>query len=115
MDLGLGTRLATPRKTVIREKEKRDIEAKVLSATTVKSKDTGRGNAQKKLWCARNRGTGRHRRRRGGRPTMYKKGKVEGQKVTYILLETGCSRTMVRRNLVATETVHHHHHLLLTY
>ena len=44
------------------------------------------------------------RRRAGGRP-MYKAGKVEGQEVTDILLDTGCSRTMVRRNLVAMEKV----------
>ncbi|KAL5496441.1 hypothetical protein EMCRGX_G012724 [Ephydatia muelleri] len=43
-------------------------------------------------------------RRKGGKP-MYKTGKVEGQKVTDILLDTGCSRTMVRRNLVAIEKV----------
>ena len=43
-------------------------------------------------------------RRKGGRP-MYKTGKVEGQKVTDILLDTGCSRTMVRRNLVAMEKI----------
>ena len=43
-------------------------------------------------------------RRKGGRP-MYKTGKVEGQKVTDILLDTGCSRTMVRRNLVAMENI----------
>ena len=36
---------------------------------------------------------------------MYKAGKVEGQEVTDILLDTGCSRTMVRRNLVAMEKV----------
>eukprot|EP00731_Ephydatia_muelleri_P034075 Em0046g18a len=36
---------------------------------------------------------------------MYKTGKVEGQKVTDILLDTGCSRTMVRRNLVAMEKI----------
>ena len=36
---------------------------------------------------------------------MYKAGKVEGQEVTNILLDTGCSRTMVRRNLVAMEKV----------
>ena len=36
---------------------------------------------------------------------MYKTGKVEGQKVTDIHLDTGCSRTMVRRNLVAMEKV----------
>ena len=33
------------------------------------------------------------RRRAGGRP-MYKAGKVEGQEITDILLDTGCSRTM---------------------
>ena len=44
------------------------------------------------------------RRRAGGRP-MYKAGKVEGQEVTDILLDTGCSRTMVHRNLVAMEKV----------
>ena len=43
-----------PRKTAIREKEKKVNEAEVLSVTTVKSKDTCRGNAQKKVWCARN-------------------------------------------------------------
>eukprot|EP00731_Ephydatia_muelleri_P023209 Em0015g792a len=36
---------------------------------------------------------------------MYKTGKVEGQKVTDILLDTGCSRTMVRLNLVAMEKI----------
>ena len=46
----------------------------------------------------------RDKRRKGGRP-MYKTGKVEGQKVTDILLDTGCSRTMVRRNLVAMEKI----------
>ena len=46
----------------------------------------------------------KERRRAGGRP-MYKAGKVEGQEVTDILLDTGCSRTMVRRNLVAMEKV----------
>ena len=43
-------------------------------------------------------------KRKGGRP-MYKTGKVEGQKVTDILLDTGCSRTKVRRNLVAMEKI----------
>ena len=33
-------------------------EAEVFSVTTVKSKDTCRGNAQKKVWCARNGWTG---------------------------------------------------------
>ena len=36
---------------------------------------------------------------------MYKAGKLEGQEVTDILLDTGCSRTMVHRNLVAMEKV----------
>ena len=36
---------------------------------------------------------------------MYKTGKVEGQEVADIHLDTGCSRTMVRRNLVAMEKV----------
>ena len=46
------------------------------------------------------------RRHAGGRPMyMYKTGKVEGQEVADILLDTGCSRTMVRRNLVAMEKV----------
>ena len=44
------------------------------------------------------------RRRAGDRP-MYKADKVEGQEVTDILLDMGCSRTMVRRNLVAMEKV----------
>ena len=47
-----------PRKTAIRGKEKKVNEADVLSVTTVKSKDTCRGNAQKKVWCARNGWTG---------------------------------------------------------
>ena len=47
-----------PRKTAIRGKEKKVNKAEVLSVTTVKSKDTCRGNAQKKVWCARSRWTG---------------------------------------------------------
>ncbi|KAL5505725.1 hypothetical protein EMCRGX_G007206 [Ephydatia muelleri] len=94
----LASSTSKPNRTAIREKEKKVNEAEVLSVTTVKSKDTCRGNAQKKVWCARNGG------RKGGRP-MYKTGKVEGQKVTDILLDTGCSRTMVRRNLVAMEKI----------
>ena len=42
------------RKTAIRGREKIVNEVEVLRVTTVKSKDTCRGNAQKKVWCARN-------------------------------------------------------------
>ena len=34
------------------------------------------------------------------KPGVYKSGKVEGRKVTDILLDTGCSRTVVRQDLV---------------
>ena len=34
------------------------------------------------------------------KPGVYKSGKVEGRKVTDILLDTGCSRTAVRQDLV---------------
>ena len=47
-----------PRKTAIREKEKKVNKAEVLSVTTVKSKGTCRENAQIEVWCARNGGTG---------------------------------------------------------
>ena len=31
---------------------------------------------------------------------MYQRGKVEGKAVEDVLLDTGCSRTMIRRDLV---------------
>ena len=40
-----------------------------------------------------------------GEPGVYRRGRVEGQVVPQILLDTGCSRTMVKRSLVPKEKV----------
>ena len=51
-------------------------------------------------WCPNNRALLGHESEVKGNMGLYCKGLVEGRMVNQILLDTGCSRTMVRRQLV---------------
>ena len=43
------------------------------------------------------------RKKAGAQPRVVRRGTVEGQKMNNILLDTGCSRTLVHQNLVPKE------------